>query len=204
MRKRTSAFDYFIHSDLFRGLIALEFLIVFLFALIWDDLEPLSSRHLEKTTICVDQINFVSAGKSSDLVVIDDGISYYFTNGSGSSEYTVYELRDLLQIDDELHITYYVGKWKMGLVERNVIVEAHTDTQVLRTIEGYNERKNGLRPFTLVMFILVELLYSGGVFGFFWRNRYIFRRGKKKKKNAKKKQIKGQQMRKTRTNDQEH
>ena len=196
MKKKTSKTK--LHFKQYKSiyvLIALEVIMVWFFLLAWSDCSPLSSKNLDDVTIYVEHTTRLS-GKQSLFVVYSGDESYYFPSRGSYAGYTNSKLGDVIQRGDKIHLTYFEDRWLLGFAKRNMVVEAHTDTVQLRTVEEYMESKEGLQSFFAILFVLGEVLYCFGVFAYFRANRKRFaqlRKTRKKRREKRKRQGKVQE-----------
>ena len=177
MKTKNKVKNHFIRYKPLYVAIFLEIIIVLTFIQLWCNARPVSEGDLLNTTIVVDDVRYVSGTKTSRLYVFTESQKYYFPNlGKISNS----KLSDMINIGDELFITYYT---KDGLfTTTNRIVDAYSQTQVLRTTEEYLSSYKGVRVIETVVFILVELLFFT-VAGFYL---YIFNIIKIKKRRPRK------------------
>ena len=134
--------------------IFLEIIIVLTFIQLWCNAKPVSEQDLLKANIVVEDVRYISGKNISRLIISANSQKYHFPNiGKISNS----KLSDMINEGDELFITYYP---KDGLfTTTNRIVDAYSQTQVLRTTEEYLSSYKGVRVIETVGFILVELLF---------------------------------------------
>lgn len=183
MKKKSKLKKHFRqYGDLYT-IISVELLIVFFFVLIWNGSRPLSEYTLEKTAIVVEDVHYVSGKDVSRLTVSADSRVYSFPKFSGG-EYSNSKLSEMIKVGDELFISYYTED---GLFQStNWIVDASTQTKVLRTAEEYIKDQKVGRVVSTVMFIIIEMLYLSGSVFYLWTFDALKIKKKLKKANAKK------------------
>ena len=130
--------------------------IVFLFLLVWFGSAPLSSFPQFNAEITADHVDVCYWG-STHVHVYSGSEQYIFPNTGIGTKYPGAQLAEQIRPGDTLSVTYIVTKGFFGS-ERNTIIHAQNDIQVLRTQEELGESK-GLRTIVLISFVVVELLY---------------------------------------------
>ena len=154
-KKKTKC--YFNKKERIKNIVAfaiIQLLIFFVFLFAFKNTFPLDIEDTTQVVIKVEQKVIGTAGKHAPKLVLisTDGKRYTFVgNPSEDPSLSVRELRNLIDVGDEISLLYH----KYGF--RNDIVEAISGQNVYRTLEEYNESKQTMP--TVICFVLLESIY---------------------------------------------
>ena len=119
---------------------------------------PVRPEDVQQITITVEDMKWHGQKKASPshLDIYAESGCYLFINSEKDKPEAqeIYEKR-LIAVGDEISISYIRKVRDLGM--RNIVVEAHTDTDVLRTVEGYNAKhKPGVN---ILIFSIINGIY---------------------------------------------
>ena len=145
----------------------LQVFIVYNFIIGLYNARSADNGNIIREVINVDDVDLIYLGKTENIfLVYDDTIAYRFLD-SNSQEGSFNDLKDKINIGDDLVITYKKGFYTLS-GKTNIVVDAHTDTENYRSIEAYNEYAKEVRITTIIIYTLIELVFlSIFVFIFF-------------------------------------
>lgn len=133
--------------------------------------QQISVNDTKQIDIIVDDVYYVRVPSENWLYVVSDSTKYLFKSRSTFEEYSVSELYESISKDDKLSLRYHETHSVLGKV--NLVVEARSETESYRTIEEYNHGKQGVPVFVVIVFSIIEIVFAGIVFVYFWINNSI-------------------------------
>lgn len=160
-------------------LVLIQLLVIFAFVHLLISSRQVNISDTVRIDITVDDLYFVRVPKEDWLVIVADNIKYLFMSRSTTKDYSVHELYDSIAKGDRLSIIYYISD-NTVLGKYNVIVDARTEAEDYRTLEAYNQGKQGVTVFIAILFVVIELIFAGVTFLYFWLNWSIINSAYKK------------------------
>lgn len=165
-------------------LIQLLFVFTSIYALICS--KPISENDTKQIEIIVDDMYFVRVPRENWLVVVSDSTKYLFKSRLTFYECSVDELYESISEGNKLSLKYYEEYNILG--KSNLVVDARTETEIYRTIEEYNQNKQGVPVLVIIIFSIIELVFIGIICLYVWLNhntiKGIYRKVKKRKKTG--------------------
>lgn len=181
MKKKSKANKLFRRYKPLFVILLVEVIMILFFLQMWEGSKPIDERSLKETVIRVDEIDDIHWTSGSRVFVFSDSVKYTFINVGIRGGYSNSKLPQMIEVGDELHITYFIEEGIFG--PTNLVVDAYTENHVLRTIEGYVNDHKGVRVVETVIFVIIEILYFGFSFLHLWAHDLIkIKKTKKKKK----------------------
>ena len=147
--------------------------------------QPISVNDTKQIEITVDDIFFVRVPRENWLVVVSDSTKYLFKSRLTFEECSVDELYESISEGNKLSLKYYEEYNILG--KSNLVVDARTESEIYRTIEGYNQSKQGVTTLVVIIFSIIELVFIGIICLYVWLNHNIIKgiyRKVSKKKNG--------------------
>lgn len=149
--------------------VLIQVLIIAMFFMAFNTNHPIDITDTKQTEITVDDIYYrITSGRHSTtywLIISENSTEYIFSSLKPSAEYSVNELYESISVGDRLSLRYYETFNILGKI--NLIVDARTATETYRTLEEYNNSKQGVAIAVIVIFSVFELLFCAGTFIYF-------------------------------------
>ena len=178
-------------------LILLQAIIVFAFVRLLIGSQKIDISETKQVNVTVGDVYYSRVPRENRLVIVADGVKYLFQGRPTVDEYSVYELYNAISIGDRLSIAYYEST-NIFFEKVNVIVDARTENEILRSLEAYTRGRQGVPVFVVILFSVIELVLLGIVFVYVWLNYNIFQ---KFYRNARKRQLKKHKSRRSKSLD---
>ena len=121
---------------------------------------PVDPMDATETTITIENAQYYEyhIPRGSRSVEITANSETYWLTTAETNKLNVEDFYKTIEVGDEISITYI--KKAHRLRKQNIIVAAHTDTEVYRTLEGYNSNKN---PGIAIAFVsVIEVAFLTG------------------------------------------
>lgn len=147
----------------------IQIIIIILFVESMSDLQKIDIQDTVEVDITVDDIYIHGTQKTERLYVVADDTKYVFKSRSSFNEYSTMELSRSVSIGDQLSLRYFKSD-KIFFPESNIVVGAESENEIYRTIEEYNNSKNGLAFWVILIFSVIELIFVPLVTLFVWLN----------------------------------
>ncbi len=178
-----------VEKKLLRTVIALVLIqLLFIFSSIHMFIcsQPISVNDTKQIEITVDDIYFVRVPRENWLVVVSDSTKYLFKSRLTFEECSVDELYESISEGNKLSLKYYEEYNILG--KFNLVVDARTESEIYRTIEGYNQSKQGVTTLVVIIFSIIELVFIGIICLYVWLNhntiKGVYQKVKKRKKTG--------------------
>ena len=164
----------------------IQVLIIVSFVRLFNASQPVDISDTKQVEIIVEEVYYRTRTRLEDwLIVSDNSTKYILANPGIFPEYTVSELYELISVGDRLFLRYYETFNIFGKTNY-FVVDARTETETYRTLEEYNNSKQGVDIAVIVIFSVFELLFCAGTFIYFALDKNtiksIYRKVKKVKK----------------------
>lgn len=150
-------------------LVFIQLLIAFAFAYMLINSRQININETHQASINVDNIYYYRIAKENKLLVISDSKYYLFTNRSTLKEHSVHDIYESISLGDQLSLTYYETH-SIIWGKCNIVVGAHSETEIYRSLSEYNRGREGLPLFVIILYSIIELIFSGVVFVYIWLN----------------------------------
>lgn len=154
-------------------LVLIQLLIIFTFVFMFRNSQQINVNDTKQIDITVNDVYYFRVLRENWLFVVSDSTEYLFTSRSTIKEYSVSKLYESIHEGDELFLMYKETYTVLGKV--NLVVDARSKTETYRTIEDYNDGKQGIPVFLVVVFSIIEIVFIGIVFVYAWINYIIFK-----------------------------
>ena len=148
-----------------------QLVIIFLLVIAINESRQINIDETKQVDITVDDI-YLFRGSHRDsrwLFVADGATRYLFWGKNTSEDASTYELYDSISCGDKLSLIYYEST-HIILGNINVVVDARTETEVYRTLDSYNRSKQGLIPFVIILYVIMEFIFIGIALIYVWLN----------------------------------
>ena len=118
--------------------------------MLWNESKAIDIEETKQVDIIVKDLSVYYAMTEERLIVYSDTESFLFTSGYMYEDYSVNKLYKSLSKGDRISLTYYEANHFFK--KTNVVVDAKTKTSIYRTFDEYNNGKDGLRTFVIIIF----------------------------------------------------
>ena len=171
-----------LHAAILFALINL--LVVFLSLCLLRGTQQINLSDTKQIEIIVDDMYVIRVPREYWLIVVADSTEYLFMSRSTIKEYSVGELEQSISIGDKLLLTYFESD--SGLLKKSkVVVGARTEIELFRSLEEYNQGRQGAPMVVVIITSIVMIVIWGVGFILLWLNnntiKYLYRKIKKKK-----------------------
>ena len=160
-----------------------QVVIIIFFSLFLHIHSPIQYEKIQQASIVIDKIEIGHFwGGGQELSIFSNSTEYSFPKIPvlGTEECSADKIKEQISIGETLHI-YYVEE--EGIAGTSYcILDAYSEDQVFRTLEGYNSWLSGQRKLDIVLFIFIEIGFLFVVAIFIFINRDLLRSRKKRKK----------------------
>lgn len=150
------------------AVIFVQILIGLLFVQVLYDSRPINALPLESSVIVVEDICYERGISGRYISVYSNSEEYIFPRLGFHTSYPNGKLFDAITVGDKMFIKYFPKKELFSY--KKYIVDAYTESKVLRTIEEYERGKNGVWIFELIIFTITEIFYLVASAGYLWAN----------------------------------
>ena len=157
---------HFLRSLLVFALI--QAIIILLCIYLFKTSQPNDVSDLTEVEITVqDVFRFKPTSKGVWLVVVADSEEYLFKNSRAKGDYSVNRIYKSISAGDRLAIKYYREKFNIA-GKTNIVVDAVTPSETLRSVEQYNKEAPIRYAFIAVFLSVAELIFGGCMFVYIW------------------------------------
>ena len=169
--------------------VLIQVLIIAMFFMAFNTNHPIDITDTKQAEITVDDTYCRFTGRrltTTWLVISENSTEFIFSGDEPFSEYeySVSELHESISVGDRLSLRYYETFNILGKI--NLIVDARTENETYRTLEEYNNEKQGDAILVIILFSVIEVLFCAIVFISFALDKNtiksIYRKVKKVKK----------------------
>lgn len=138
--------------------VIVQVLMIVVFADTITESRPINIEDTKQVTVTVEGAKRISGSRGPKwFIVYSDSDKYYFSEFGIFGKYSNRELEEQVSVGDELTLTYF--EHFHFLKNRNLVVEASNENQVLRTLEEYNKQHSGVNVAAIIIFIILEILF---------------------------------------------
>lgn len=177
-KKKSTIKKHFVRFKPLYAVLLIEVLIVLLFIQILYKSRPISTISLEKTVIVAEDICYDRGISGYHISVFCNSEEYIFPSLGFHSSYPNGKLYQEIELGDKIFITYYQERTVFGY--KKFIVDAYTESLVLRTIEEYENGTKGIQIFETISFVIIEILYFAISTVYLWANNLLTIKKKRK------------------------
>lgn len=147
--------------------VLIQVCIIVMFFMAFNTSHPIDITDTKQAEITVDDTYCRFTGRrltTAWLVISENSTEFIFSGDEPFSgyKYPVEELNELISVGDRISLRYYETFNILGKI--NLIVDARTETETYRTLEEYNNSKQGVDIAVIVIFSVFELLFCAFVF----------------------------------------
>ena len=146
----------------------IQLIIFLLFLCLLISSQQIDVNDTKQIDIIVDDIYYSRVSREYWLFIVSDSTKYLFKGRPTFEEYSVDELYESISRGSKLSLRYYETHSILGKV--NLVVDARSETETYRSIEEYNQAKQGIPIVIFVLFSIIELLFVGIVFLYVYLN----------------------------------
>ena len=140
--------------------VLIQVLIIAMFFMAFNTSHPIDITDTKQAEITVDDTYCRFTGRrltTTWLVISENSTEYIFSSLEPSAEYSVNELYESISVGDRLSLRYYETFNILGKI--NLIVDARTENETYRTLEEYNNSKQGVDIAVIIVFSVIEVLF---------------------------------------------
>lgn len=141
--------------------VLIQVCIIVMFFMAFNTSHPIDITDTKQAEITVDDIHYrvtqARYSKTYWLIISENSTEYIFSSLKPSAEYSVNELYKSISVGDRLSLRYYETFNILGKI--NLVVEARTETETYRTLEEYNNAKQGVDIFVIILFFVIEVIF---------------------------------------------
>ena len=153
--------------------VVIQLVIIFISVSFFRDSQPTSIEDVKRVDIVVDDAYCLPVMRENRLYVVSDSITYVFTSRPGAKEYSVSQIYKSIHEGDRLSLMYKETSSILGKV--NFVVDARSETEIYRTLDGYNNGKKDLPLFVIIFSSVIEIAFIGIVLVSVWLDRSTFK-----------------------------
>ena len=143
-------------------MVTIQFVIALFFGCMLQGSMPIALEKTKPATITVDAVQYIRSGEGY-LIISSNSDTYIFDNSGYPEQYGVRKLRDMITAGETLSIRY-TKSWMLSLGIHNRIVDARTESEILRSMEIYNEGVKNHPFYTSIFWGFIELVFLFVVF----------------------------------------
>ena len=158
-------------------ILLIQTIIVLIVIFLINYAKPVAKSELISSNIVISEIYYPFSGSKvgNQLYIWDNNKKYIFNSGS-ISDYSSWELYNILSIGDKLNILYYED----NITSKNIILEAKSNETTYRSYENYYKGEKWVIPLMIPLIIFVESVFALIAYVEFDLNRDKFFKRKKK------------------------
>ena len=150
--------------------VLIQVLIIAMFFMAFNTNHPIDITDTKQAEITVDDTYCRFTGRrltTTWLVISENSTEFIFSGDEPFSgyEYSVSELHESISVGDRLSLRYYETFNILGKI--NLVVDAQTENETYRTLEEYNNAKQGDDIFVIILFFVIEVIFCAVAVLFF-------------------------------------